>query len=200
MDNKKISNTELVNRCLRGDSFAWQTIVDRYARLVHSVPVRYGLSQAEVDDIGQDVFLALAQNLHQIEHPERLSSWLVTTARRISWRVIKQGQREQLPADAELSDSPMAHEGNPLIQSTPSIDELFASWGRQELMYEALNRLNERCRTLLYLLFLDPQELSYEDVSERLEMPMGSIGPTRNRCLQQLRSILQGLGFKNLHD
>src|SRR5215203_239300 len=89
------SNAELLLRCRTGDSNAWQLVVRRYGRLVHSVPIRYGLSRSEAEDIGQEVFLALAQQLERIEEPERLASWLLTTARRICWRVMQQRRQEQ---------------------------------------------------------------------------------------------------------
>src|SRR5215203_6099204 len=89
------SNAELLLRCRSGDSNAWQLIVRRYGRLVHSVPIRYGLNRSEAEDIGQEVFLALAQQLERIEEPERLGSWLLTTARRICWRVMQQRRQEQ---------------------------------------------------------------------------------------------------------
>ena len=78
--------TALVQRCLHGNQQAWNELVARYARLVHSVPVRHGLAPHEVDDVGQETFLALAQNLHAIDDPERLPGWRVTTARRFTWR------------------------------------------------------------------------------------------------------------------
>jgi DNA-directed RNA polymerase specialized sigma24 family protein len=95
------SSAELVERCLRGDAAAWRTLVERYARLVRSIPARQGFSPAEVDDVGQEVFLALAQNLHTIEDAERLPGWLVTTTRRICWRF--QARRR---SDQPLGSSP----------------------------------------------------------------------------------------------
>ncbi|MEZ4837474.1 MAG: sigma-70 family RNA polymerase sigma factor, partial [Caldilineaceae bacterium] len=98
------SLTKLVDACLHGDAEAWHELIRRYAKLVHSVPVRYGLAPMEVDDIGQEVFFILTQNLHQIEDPERLPSWLLTTARRATWRMIQKRRREH-PSDAgALSD------------------------------------------------------------------------------------------------
>src|SRR3954469_18216742 len=99
--NESPSNAELLQRCRAGDSVAWQVIVRRYGRLVHSVPVRYGLSRNEAEDIGQEVFLALAQQLERIEDPERLGGWLLTTARRMSWRQIQQRRQEQPDAVAD---------------------------------------------------------------------------------------------------
>jgi len=189
------SDTELVERCLHNDTSAWHQLVDRYANLVHSVPVRYGLTPAEVDDVGQEVFFALAQNLHQIEDPARLSGWLATTARRLSWRALRTNKREQPVHDADLADSLYANAPRFAFSTLPTVDELFASWSRQEEVQQGLVHLSDRCYRLLYLLFLDPTEPSYDAISQQLDLPTGSIGPTRNRCLKQLRSILEGLGF-----
>jgi RNA polymerase sigma factor (sigma-70 family) len=193
-----LSPTALVQRCLHGDADAWRQLVERYARLVHSVPVRHGLSASEVDDVGQEVFLALAQNLHTIEDPERLPAWLITTARRACWRTIQRRRAEQ-PLEDDSSDSGSPYdERTPrpqLVSPLPTPEEALANWSRQEAIHSALARLGERCRSLLMLIFLDPQEPSYDQISEVLDIPKGSIGPTRNRCLQQLRSHL---GHENL--
>jgi RNA polymerase sigma factor (sigma-70 family) len=187
--------TPLVQRCLNGDAKAWQTLVQRFAPLVHSVPIRYGLTPAEVDDVGQEVFLALAQSLAQIEDPQRLAAWLITTARRYSWRAIYRRRQEQPASADDLATSEGLGTSVPIGQPAPAINELLASWQRQEALQQGLQRLGHRCRQLLVLLFLDQSEPTYEEISARLDLPIGSIGPTRNRCLQQLRSILEGLGF-----
>ena len=190
-------NEILIERCLRGDGDAWRALVDRYARLVHSIPVRYGLSQPEVDDVGQEVFLALAQNLHRIEDPERLPAWLLTTARRASWRALNRRKREQTGFEEDVGDLELSPEraGGPVGGAAPSMHDLLLGWARQEVLDQAMARLRERCRTLLTLLFLDPEEPSYDEISGRLGVSKGSIGPTRTRCLAQLRAILEGLGF-----
>lgn len=201
-----LSNAQLVARCRGGDSNAWHQLVERYARLVHSIPVRYGLTEAEVDDVGQEVFLALAQGLAQIDDPESLPAWLITTARRHSWRVIQKRKREQPLAgsdltDANLHDAATTADGSgerithTFGQRTPSMADLLEGWQQQELLSTGLNRLGDRCRALLTLIFLDREEPSYDDICLQLQIPKGSIGPTRNRCLQQLGSILEGLGF-----
>lgn len=191
----ELTNDELIHRCRHGDATAWQHLVQRYARLVHSVPVRYGLTPAEVDDIGQDVFLTLAQQIHQIADPESLPAWLLTTARRTSWRVLQKRKREQPLSAIDLADAQTHHLLQPLGQPAPSMQELLQGWQYQEALAQGLANLNARCRTLLTFIFLDQRELSYEEISTILAIPKGSIGPMRNRCLQQLRSILEGLGF-----
>lgn len=192
------SNTELIARCRRGDGHAWQLLVDRYGRLVHSVPVRYGLASQEVDDVGQEVFWALAKQLDQIEDAERLPAWLMTTARRICWRTIQRRKLEQPAAEGDVGelDDPA---GTLVAQSRmPTFHELQVGWERQEVLHAGFAKLGSRCRDLLNLIFLDPSEPSYEEISAQLGMPKGSIGPTRNRCIAQLRGILVGMGFSDI--
>lgn len=185
------NNSALVQRCLDGDALAWQQLVQRFAPLVHGVAVRYGLAAVEVDDVGQEVFLALAQNLAHIKDPERLPAWLLTTTRRFSWRVLQTRQQEHLLAQRGAMDkgSPWPAE----LASTPG--DFVMSWHRQDLLQQGLQRLSEECRRLLTLIFLDPDEPTYAEISAQLGIPTGSIGPTRIRCLQRLRYILEGLGY-----
>ncbi len=189
-----ISTTQLVERCLADDQDAWQQLIARYARLVHSIPVRHGLTPIEVDDVGQDVFLALAQNLHKIEDPERLPAWLITTAQRLSWRVLQKQKRERTVEAKDLADLPFdpAVDQQKGVQS-PTISELLTNWEHQEALQLGFERLEERCCRLLTLIFLDPDEPSYDEISEQMQIAKGSIGPTRNRCLAKLRSILKDL-------
>ncbi len=193
-----LTNAQLIQACLQGDSTAWQHLVDRYARLVHSVPGRYGMTPAEVDDVGQEVFLTLAQSLHEIDDPERLPAWLLTTTRRLSWRMLQKRKREQPAHDGDLADVELPATAQVVAQPLPSLNELLAGWQRQEVLRQGMSRLNERCRELLTLIFLDQTEPSYDEIGAHFGIPKGSIGPTRNRCLQQLRSILEGLGFAGL--
>lgn len=190
-----LTNTQLIQHCIHGESTAWEQLVDRYARLVRAVPARYGLSAIEVDDIGQDVFMALAQSLPEIADPERLPAWLITTARRLSWRVLQKRNREQPAHEGDLTDVELTGGAQVVAQAPPTLNELLVGWQRQEALHQGLGRINERCRDLLILVFLDQNEPSYDEISVQLAIPKGSIGPTRNRCLQQLRSILEGLGF-----
>jgi RNA polymerase sigma factor (sigma-70 family) len=187
------STTFLVRRCLQGEMEAWSLLVERYARLVRSVPARYGLTADEVDDVAQEVFLALAHSLHEIEDPERLPGWLATTTRRFTWRALQRQRREQPLAPPNDADPPTS----PALPSVSSftLDDLLNGWFRQEALEQALRQLSTRCRELLHLLFLDEQQPDYDEISRRLNIPKGSIGPTRNRCLQHLRSLLEGVGI-----
>lgn len=198
VQSRESSNSELIHRCRAGDSTAWQLLVQRYGRLVHSVPVRYGLSAGDVNEVGQEVFWALAQQLDRIEDAERLGGWLMTTARRMSWRLIQQRKQEQPAAGADVAEDE-AFDGEVVgVFRVPTFAELVAGWDRQEALQMGMTRLSERCRDLLQMLFLDASEPSYDEISTHLGMPKGSIGPTRNRCLAQLRAILEELGYTDI--
>jgi RNA polymerase sigma factor (sigma-70 family) len=186
----EMSPAVLVHRCLQGDANAWRQLVDRYARLVHSVPARYGLAPSEIDDVGQEVFLALAQNLHAIEDPERLPAWLVTTARRTCWRMVQRRRYEQ-PLEEETDGADDRPPRPQLVSPLPTPEEALAGWSRQAVLQTAIARLGDRCRDLIMLIFLDEREPSYDEISAMLDIPKGSIGPTRNRCLNQLRLQLR---------
>ena len=185
--------TELVQRCQRGDATAWNMLVQRYAGLVHSIPIRHGLSPMDVDDVGQETFLALARHVGAIENPEALASWLAITARRLSWRAVQKRRREENLVRTETDDEDPGRQHSAL--RIPGMEILLRGWHRQEALQQGLARLDNRCRELLRLLFLDTDEPSYEQVCARLNMSIGSIGPTRSRCLRKLRTILEGLGF-----
>ncbi len=189
------SDTQLVQGCLQGDFQAWQQLVDRYARLVRTVPVRLGLSAMEVDDVAQEVFLALAQGIHRLEDPERLPAWLVTTARRLSWRALQKRQREQPSDHSELARLEMSSRSSGDPSPDWGLNALLDGWDRQARLQQAMDRLDPRCRELLHLLFLDPEEPDYAAISQRISMPLGSIGPTRGRCLAKLRAILEEMGY-----
>lgn len=188
------NHKKLFADCLRGDNAAWEQLVNQYARLVHSVPVRHGLGQAEAEDVAQDVFLALAKNLHRIETPDALPGWLVTTARRLSWRAV-QKSRSEAPIDEVTLSAIAESRATPLhITRMPTIGELLSGWERQEVLAQGFQLLGARCRDLLTMIFLAPDEPSYDKISQEIGISKGSIGPTRNRCLEKLREILIGFG------
>jgi RNA polymerase sigma factor (sigma-70 family) len=176
------SDPILIQSCLAGETSAWNELVERYGRLIYSVPRRYGLSSADAEDVMQAVFLLLHRHLSRLRDRTRLSAWLITTAHRESWRVGKSrgaytGLDEQFPDVGEPRE------------------EESAQWERQQLVREALTELGGRCEQLLRALFLEETEPSYEAIAQRLGMPVGSIGPTRARCFEKMEKIL---AFKGL--
>lgn len=165
----------LLVRCRAGDARAWSELIGEYERMVFSIPRRYGLNREDSDDIVQVVFTELLQSLDSLRDDERLAGWLATVARRQSWRVIERRKRELAVADVPES----SHDSDPA-----------ETWTRVEWLYEGLLGLDERCRELLVTLYLSGEDPSYAEVARRLGRPVGSIGPTRGRCLERLRDIL----------
>lgn len=180
-------NTALLRACRAGDAAAWETLVRRYQRLIYSIPRRARLSEDQAAEVFQRVCIALFEHIDRIDQPERLAAWLATTARRESWRQIRQ-QRATLSLDLADEDN---NEVVQLADDTLLPDELLEQLERQHEVRQALLALNERCRQLLTLLFLRDEPLAYATIAARLGVPEGSIGPTRARCLRKLQQILE---------
>ncbi|HVF49878.1 MAG TPA: sigma-70 family RNA polymerase sigma factor [Pyrinomonadaceae bacterium] len=182
------SDVELVLACRRGEGAAWEALIKRYERLIYAIPRRAGLDEDHASEVFQEVFTTLFEKLDSIEQPERLHAWLVTTARRKTWRIISQGRTSHLRAgddeegDAELSTLP---------DSAPLPDEVLLRMEEQHLVRTALAALDERCRKLLTLLFYTPETPPYSEIAAAIGTTEGSIGPTRARCLQKLLKLLE---------
>lgn len=172
---------ELVAAAGVGDAAAWRELVRRHAGLVWSVARMYRLSDADAADVTQTTWLRLAEHLGRLREPARLPAWLATTARRESLRLIAARRRE---SPGELPDRAGEEESGPEGHTVRR--------DRDARLWREFETLPERCRRLLRLLAGAP-ELSYADVGSLLGMPVGSIGPTRGRCLATLRSRLEGV-------
>lgn len=183
------SDSQLIAACIAGHSWAWESLVDRYKRLVYSVALRTGLDQEDAGDVFQTVFTLLVQNVDTIRDPQGLGAWLITTTKRQAWRLLQKRRRE-VPDENDpqdwISDDGWLHHAHP--------DENL--WVDQSIVRDALATLDGRCKDLIYMLYYDQNEPSYDDISAELEMPLGSVGPTRARCLQKLRLILRTMGIK----
>lgn len=174
--------TELINAAGAGDERAWRMLVARYRGLVWSVVNSYRLEGADAADVVQTTWLRLVQHIGRIHQPPALGGWLVTTARRECLRALRLAGREQ-PTDEQYLE--MA--GPP--ESDPQAHVVSAETDR--VLWESVDRLPPRCRNLLRLLMADPRP-SYRDISASLNMPIGSIGPSRARCLACLRRTMVG--------
>ena len=169
---------------------AWDALVGRYERLVLAVPRQMGLSGADAEEVFQATWLALFEQIRLIRQPEALGSWIITTAQRQCWRVQRRAQRRREHSGLELAESAQA--------AGPAPVELAELLERQQLVRTALDELRPRCRDLLTRLFLvtgdgpEPEGASYAKIARDLGMPVGSIGPTRSRCLQELAKRLEG--------
>lgn len=170
------SVAELVRRAAKGDQEAWNALVDRYAQLVWSVARAHRLGAADAADVSQVTWLRLVEHLGRLREPEALAGWLATTARRESLAALRRAGR-QVPADLDPGAG-----GSP----EPPPDARILADERSSALREAFVALPPNCQVLLRLLNADPPP-SYAAVSEALAMPVGSIGPTRARCLERLR-------------
>ncbi|GAA4604531.1 RNA polymerase sigma factor (sigma-70 family) [Actinoplanes octamycinicus] len=162
-----------------GDRAAWAQIVHRYANLVWSIAGSFRLDAADVADVSQMTWLRLVEHLGRIRRPERLGAWLAATARRESINVLR---RRESPA-AEHTFVNLLDDGPPPGQEIVLAD-------RDRELWTAFARISDRCQALLRLLVVDPPSGGYAEAADRLDMPVGSLGPTRARCLTALRAAL----------
>src|SRR4051794_20283985 len=169
----------LVRAAAHGDRDAWDALVGRYLPLVWSVTRAYRLIQKDAEDVSQTVWLRLVEHLDEIREPRALPKWIMTTARHESLRLARAGQRER-PVDPFTE---------PTLETAEHAEidaELLRSETHQALR-DGLAELAPQHRELLLLLVADPP-ISYREISRLLDIPIGSIGPTRARCLERLRA------------
>lgn len=185
----QVPDRRLIERCRSGDQGAWHALIDRYQRLVYSVPRRMRLSDEDCADVFQSTWQAFVQSLDRIESIESLPKWLAVTASRIASRTLRVSSRTvQAPADAGLTlEEIIASE-----EATAEANAVIAA--ESEMVWQSFRMLSADCQTLLGELIVK-DESSYRDATDKLGMPMGAIGPTRRRCLEKLRKLLVESGF-----
>jgi RNA polymerase sigma factor (sigma-70 family) len=175
----------LISAAHDGDEAAWGTIVDRFAGLVWATARAHRLSSADAADVAQTTWLRLVENLDRIKDPERLGAWLATTARRECLRQIRLHGREIATGEDSVFEVP----------SEDRAEERLIARERHTALRGAFARISERCQALLRLLAA-PDSPSYEEIAGALDMPIGAIGPTRSRCLDQLRRTPELAGLQ----
>ena len=168
--------------CRKGDLGAWQRLLDRYERLVFSVPRRYGLSREDAADITQLTFTILFQSMDSLSEDSTLGAWLTTVARRHTWRRLDRKRPEEAAWFGSSSEK--------ISKLADTSTEDIERWELTEWLDYGLSLVGKPCRDLLSALYLDPKQPSYAEVAARLGMAVGSVGPTRIRCLKRLREIL----------
>lgn len=186
------SDQPLIHACLAGDRRAWETLIRRYERLLYSIPIRCGLSEDDAADVFQVVCLRLLENLGKLRDERHLTGWLVTTAKHESWRLHRRRKRQQNETSLDPND-PGDLESVP--GSDPAPHEEIIRLENEQLVRRAMSELAERCRLLLSLLYHTDPPPSYVEIARRLDVSPGAIGPTRARCLQQMKKVLDRLGF-----
>ena len=167
----------LVRAAGAGDEAAWAALVDQFERLVWAVARDHGLSTVDSADVSQTTWLRLAEKLTGLRDPERVGAWLATTARYESLE-LRRRQARQVPVDTFGAFADRLEVGD--------VEQALLDEERDVELWRAFNRLSPPCKVLLRAMIADPAP-SYDEISASLGLPMGSIGPTRRRCLDRLR-------------
>jgi RNA polymerase sigma factor (sigma-70 family) len=170
---------DLLFRIRAGDAGAWTELTDRYSNLLWSVARSLRMSDSDAADAVQTAWLRLVENLDAIREPDRLGSWLATIVRRECYDIRRRAARVR-PGETESWDSPSFDDP---LDGTLLRDE------RDAALWRGFGGLRPNCKRLLRVMMADPPP-SYAEVSASMDIPVGSIGPTRQRCLKCLRDLL----------
>jgi RNA polymerase sigma factor (sigma-70 family) len=176
----------LVQGCLQGDQRAWGALIDKYKRLIYSVPVRYGATQDDAADVFQAVCIEVFHSLGQLKKVGSLRSWLITVAIRQSYR-WKRKQSHHVELDAMEPE---------IAEEIATVPETLAQLEQEQIVREVVSKLPPRCAELVQMLFFEQPPLPYAEVARRLGLATGSIGFIRGRCLERLRKLLMESGFR----
>jgi RNA polymerase sigma factor (sigma-70 family) len=177
---------DLLRRASEGDDAAWRQIVSHYQRLVYATIRSFRVPSEEAEDLFQETFLRLHRHAAGLRDTKALTRWLVVTARHLC---LDHVERTRVRSQTDLAPDSIVSEGTPL---TEILHLERAQWIR-----EAINELPPRCRDLLWMLYFEQESPDYEEASHMLGMPLGSVGPTRMRCLEHLLRILRSRGFES---
>jgi RNA polymerase sigma factor (sigma-70 family) len=172
---------QLVKRAAAGDRGAWEGLVDKYARLIWAITRDFKLGESDAADVAQATWLRLLEHIDRIEYPDRVGSWIAATARNECLRSLAARKRVVLAHDEVTLDR--------VASSDAEVDAGLLAAERAVVVREAVSRLPHRWQQLMELLMSDPP-VSYIEISDRLGLPVGSIGPTRRRCLARLQVLL----------
>lgn len=176
----------LVRECLLGNEQAWSDLIDKYKKLIFSIPVKYGLPPEDAADIFQAVSFTLLRELPRLREPQALAAWLI----RLTVRSCSRWKHEQHTHAAVEID-----EEN-LIETQDLPDALLEEIDREQACREALDELSSDCRRLVDFLFFTDPPMRYDDAARELQLAKGSIGATRMRCLDKLRDLLEKKGIR----
>ena len=181
------SDTQLVKQCLSGDEAAWSSLIDKYKALIYSIPVKYRLPPDEAADVFQATCMELLARLPELREPRALPKWLMQVAHHQCYQLKRQNQRV-VSRDAEP--------GLPEPEIPAIADTIVQQTQEEQLLREAMAALAPRCRRLIELLFFQTPARPYTDVAAELGLAVGSIGFTRQKCIESLRQELEKIGFR----
>ncbi len=177
---QKAADAVLIAACLQGEEQAWAALVGRYSRLIYSIPFRFGFPASIADEIFQETCLILLERLHTLHDHERLSAWLVTVSRRACIRRMRHKAEVEMAEDWETA----------VPAADPPLEQTLIQSEQEDRIRQALESLSPHCQELLTALFFAEPSASYEEIARQLNIPLGSIGPYRSRCLKKLKVAL----------
>jgi RNA polymerase sigma factor (sigma-70 family) len=182
----KWNDTRLVKECLSGNEAAWAQLIDKYKALIYSIPIKYNLPAQEAADVFQATCVELLVRLPELREPRALPKWLMQVAHHECYRVKRLSQRV-VSRDSE--------EGTPEPEIPPIAESLVAQTQEEQMLREAVATLTPQCRRLVEMLFFESPSRPYAEVAAELSLAPGSIGFTRQKCIERLRRRLEELGF-----
>ena len=172
----------------RGDDAAWRAFLATYGRLIYAVASRFSLRGLDPDDLFQETCIRAHQSIHTLQSPQRLGSLIYTIAYRLGVDALRRERSETGVEDLEALET-----ARQVAHQAPGPDQALERLEAIARLMDALGGLEERCRRLLTSLYLEEPPPSYVEIGEREGMPVGSIGPTRARCLKKLKIVIGGL-------
>jgi RNA polymerase sigma factor (sigma-70 family) len=188
---KEATDAQLIALCQADYAPAWDALIERYAALIYTVARRAGLPDADAQEVFQEVCLILFEHLDSLRNVERLSSWLITITRRTVWKskrkTVPQSFSEAMPEDWMMETATTI--AGAQTEATP--EESVLNTERNWLVRVALAELSPACQELLTLLYVHDPPASYAEAAQKLKIPLNSISPTRSRCLQRLKEIME---------
>jgi RNA polymerase sigma factor (sigma-70 family) len=180
------SDARLVQQCLEGNEQAWNTLIERYKRLIYSIPYKYRATPEDCADIFQSVCFELYSDLGKLRKVESLKSWIisVTAHKCYHWKKQQRGNVELDGMEQEVAEA-----------TAVIAPELLIEVEKEQLVREAIRSLKPRCAEMIRMLFYEEPPIAYNEVAQRLGLATGSIGFIRGRCLMQLQKALVEAGF-----
>lgn len=179
------SDERLVRECRNGNQEAWNALIDKYKRLIYSIPVKYELPREDANDIFQSVCLDLYSELSRLREPRALAKWLIQTTLHKCIRVRQQQSRQ---SDEEITEE--------LAPTSPAADSIVAEVELEQVLRDSIASLAPRCAQMIRMLFFETPARPYGEIARELGLATGSIGFIRGRCLERLRKQLETRGWK----
>ena len=188
-----LSDPVLIAACLEGDYDSWDALIERYQGFIYTLTLRMGVLGSDADDVFQNVCISLFQNLRELKDANRLSSWLAAITRQEVWRLAR--RRSALSLTDLGDDNGERSLYRMGAEASPSPEEAVLKLERAHLILQGLQYLSSPCKELLSLLYDEDPPFGYKEAAAQLKIPLGSIGPKRARCLEQLKKILEDFGY-----